>query len=152
MTGSFVPHLAIWLHWNGKFSIFSSFPSSFSLLHRFALSHMEGLPPAPLKFLVLLFLLPVTSLHIFLLLCSFRSALAASWLGSWFPPWWLPKFSFSYDASNLSPSWTWVLEALTSVQFLWVWLWWVDSENLDSGDDVFNRKRDTKNLEVDLSR
>lgn len=60
MTGSFVPHLAIWLHWNGNFSIFSSFPSSLSLLHWFALSHMEGLPPALLEFLVLLFLLPLT--------------------------------------------------------------------------------------------
>lgn len=61
-----MPHSAIWLHENGNFSIFSSFPPSFSLLHWLTLFYMEGLSPDLLDVLVLLFLWPLTSFHIFL--------------------------------------------------------------------------------------
>lgn len=57
VTGSFVPHSASWLYWNGNFSHVSSFPPLFSLLHWLSLFHLEGLPTDLLDFHVFLFLL-----------------------------------------------------------------------------------------------
>ena len=98
MTGSFVPHSAIWLYWNGNFSIFSSFPPSFSLFH------MEGLPPDLLDFLVLSSSYLLTSLHILLFigLALFLQTRLGTvfWLGSWLPPWLSPKFSSSSAVSS----------------------------------------------------